>query len=1113
MKIPFVRLILLSAMLLVEGLLFGQTNVTQGAQTGEVKLLGSISELRNINPQTKLTKAKKNKGRYHSQHTTQNFQRYIPMPNSNLAAQPVGLDPVRQLFGFLSVLLPVEPIFNFEGIDVAEASNFPVPDPNGDVSPDHYVQITNAAVGSIFKIFNKDGSLLYGPASLNTFWEPFNISGYGSPIVLWDQGAQRWLFTELGEFGSNLMLVAISETSDPLGDWFVYSFHSPELPDYPKYGIWPDAYYVTTIESEDANIPIYALDRAAMLNGEPNVEMQRVGIPKFGAANSFAFQTATPVDWDGAASPPPVGSPHYVLRMYDDAWDGGQDKLEVWEIAIDWDNSDNTTVTGPIDLITAPFDSDVCNGSIFNCLAESDGSTVSAMMQVLMHRVQYRNFGNYETIVLNHVVDVNGNNLGGIRWYELRKPINGDWEIYQQGTFSPDDNHRFMGSIAVDAAGDIGLAYSTMGPSKNLSLAFTGRHPSDPLGEMTVDEYEFASGLSLHDGFRWGDYSMMAVDEVDGLTFWFTGEYMKANAAWGTRIVSFQLKEDSTDIGPVDIVSPESSAYLTIAEEVEVKVKNFGLIPQVDYKVGLLVDGNFIEEKIVTDSLYPDSIANIIFDTPIDMSVIKDYSFKIYTHVIDDANVFNDTLRTFITKSTRYDAAVTSFVDITSIICDTIQNVGIVITNKGAETLDSVLVEWSFNASLPFVYNWDGVLETDFSDTIFVLLDPLLGGINNIEARTFEPNGVEDEEIGNDMLSRTFEVVTDGETFYLNLLTDFYPLETSWKLTDEFGTVVYQKDQYTGSNTNYIEQWCLQEGCYTFTIFDSFGDGMSFGTPGAYSITDEAGHFLATIGDANFGQEETKEFCAPFVCMLEGEASTLKETYPNAFDGVIDLTGMNGFPPYQYSINGGDNFYPSPVFTGLGGNTYQVVIMDVNGCIVEMEVIVVTCTLQFSVVATNETTGQMDGSIQINVENGVSPYLYSIDNGMSFQDTSFFSDLSEGVYNILVQDSIGCIFILEITINAMGEVGLNEKGIIKTIEILPNPVKDIFKINISGLQDVNILEVELLDVAGRIIQRGHLAKNDQVLTGQMSLKYFSKGVYFLRFNHPELLRLKKILHW
>jgi type IX secretion system substrate protein/CARDB protein len=1088
--------------------LYAQVQTITGAQESQVRYLGRTGKISDKTQRAVPNIDAKKKLRKSHFAGPENFAGNVPMAHNNPNPLPIGVDPVRQLFGFLSVVIPVEPILNLEGISSEESGSTP-PDTNGDVSPDHYVQTVNGG-GSLFNVYDKDGVLIMGPISMNTLWEDFNGSGLGDPVILWDPSAERWLFSEISSSFSS-MLIAVSETSDPLGNFYAYEFQAPDLPDYPKFGIWLDAYYFTTNEGSDTNVPVYILEREAMLNGDPTVEMQRVGVPKFPSVNEFAFQVCTPADWDGVQSPPPPGSPAYMVRMYDDAWDGGQDKLEVWEVAVDWDDENNTTVTGPIELFTEAFDANACiDGSIFDCLTDSDGNTVSALMHVLMHRVQYRNFGNYEVMVLNHVVDVDGNNLAGVRWYELRKPSGGEWTIYQQGTVSPDNNNRWMASIAMDGAGNIGLGYTIMGDDNTYDLAYTGRRSSDPLGEMTIDEYIFAEGQSNNPFVRWGDYSMMAVDEADARTFWYTGEYMKAGNNWGTRIVTFQLKRDTIDVGPLTILTPESSAYLTSSETVEVEVKNFGLEAQANFDVGLIIDDVFIESKNISSTLQPDSVVNIVFDTPIDMSVIGDYNFKIYTNLVDDQNILNDTLRKVISQLTRYDVAITSFLNIDDAICDTTREVGIVLSNIGAETITTANIDWSFNAGPIQTINWTGSLAMGASDTLYVTLEPLVNGTNNISATSSIPNGIADEDMSNDNRVRDFNAVTDGGFVQLLILTDNYPGETTWQLEDENGDVLYTGGPYTSAQTEYIEQWCLADACYTFKIFDSYGDGIQFGgIEGDYQITDENGIVLASLMIPNFGSVEENDFCSPFACSLDGDATTLLETAPGSSDGGINITATNGAAPFQYSIDGGSNFQIESFFGGLSGGTYTVVILDANDCTVEFEVIVETCTLIISADVTSTVEGETDGIIEVNTENGNEPFSYSINNGVTFQTSNIFDNLGAGDYTILVQDALGCVTTLEVTV--LSTVGIDETTFGNSIEVFPNPTEGKFRINVKGIANASTINIRLIDASGRVIQRNRLVRYGEVLTGFLSVRNFPVGIYFIEFEHSEIQRMVKIV--
>jgi hypothetical protein len=162
-----------------------------------------------------------------------------------------------------------------------------------------------------------------------------------------------------------------------------------------------------------------------------------------------------------------------------------------------------------------------------------------------MWRVQYRNFGTRETLVVNHTVDANGADRAGIRWYELRRPPAGAWTIAQQGTYAPDTVHRWMGSIAMDQEGNIALGYSVSSSTVFPGIRYASRLAGDPLGTLPQPEVTLMAGAGsqTHSSRRYGNYSAMSVDPTDDCTFWYTTEYYGATspAAWRTRISSFKF--------------------------------------------------------------------------------------------------------------------------------------------------------------------------------------------------------------------------------------------------------------------------------------------------------------------------------------------------------------------------------------------------------------------------------------------------------------------------------------------------------------------------------------------------------------------------------------------
>lgn len=1103
----FVRPFCLAALIIMSAfLLKAQEIQTYPSQVSEIRLLGKTRPLRDLTPiGPSLDRSLKDKAKRQYPRQIPNFAGNTPMPANNVDALPKGADPLRQA-GFEKNTIPIIPQLVFDGMDEQDSGVTP-PDPVGDVGPNHYVQMINGSNGAIFQIWDKEGNSLYGPASCNTFWQPFGITGLGDPIVLYDEQADRWLLTEFGTFGTNVMLVAVSETGDPLGSYFAYEFQAPSFPDYPKYAVWHDAYYVTTNEPGDPNIPVYVLDRAAMLSGAPTAGLQRLGIPKFSAPN--AFQAATPVEWDGSAPPPP-GSPHYLVRIYDDAWDGGFDKLELWEVHTDWNNPNNSSVSGPINIPLAPFDAEICdNGDIFNCLQQPTGVLISGLQQIIMFRAPYRNFGPHESILLNFSVDINGQNQSGIRWVELRKSGGGDWSLYQEGTFAPDDNSRFMGSLAQDAQGNILLGYSITGPNTFLSLRYTGRLASDPLGEMTIDEYEFAPGNGIQFASRWGDYACMTVDPVDQRTFWFTGEYQNENL-WATSIAKVLVQRDSNDVGVAGLLAPQNSGYLTDSETVIAQVRNYGYNPQSGIGIHYSVNGGPVVSEMIADTIQPLEPYDHTFSTTVDMEAIGTYGFLIFTTLDADTVFFNDTLRTFVTQLTRNDAAIGGFNGISIPVCDTVAAVDILILNAGVDTLTSANIYFELNGAPPALIEWTGALPPGQTEPVSVILDEVVQGNNTITAFTELPNGVPDENPLNDKASRTFVVLGDGIDVTLELMTDDYPFETTWELRDLDGNLLYSGGPYSQPATLFTESFCLEDECYVFTIFDTFGDGMlGFSTNGYYRLTNEDGIVVAAIQQINFGSSEVNEFCANGDCGLLASGFITPESEPGAQNGRILVTGNGGISPYQYSIDGGETFQSQSLFSNLSGGDYQVAVKDAYNCTGSTTVTVPTCTLLLAAETQNASgSASNDGSITAIITGGVPPFQYRIMGG-AFQDEPTISGLTPGNYTLIIRDSVGCSRQLDVTVNFTVSADDNFFG--KQIQVFPNPTEGYLQLSVRGLPGLSVLPISIYDASGRLVKWEKLVAYDDSLTKRISLHELPSGTYFIRFMHEELPELVKVV--
>jgi hypothetical protein len=425
---------------------------------------------------------------------------------------------------------------NFEGLGQNEygfTPNSAPPDTNASVGSTQMVEWVNES----FAIFNKStGALVSGPITGNTLWSGFGggcqTNNDGDPIVHFDRIAQRWVFTQFSVSTTPyLQCVAVSTTADATGTYNRYSFQMPNFPDYPKLGVWPDAYYMTfNMFSGNSFVGgrACALNSAAMQAGT--------------AATAVCFQLSSsfggllPADLDGATAPP-AGSNEFFLNF-------GTNSLNLWKFHVDFTNTNNSTFTGPTNLAVATF-SEACGGGA--CIQQAGTSQkLDSLGDRLMYRLAYRNFGTYQTMVAAHSVKVGTsrkNPYTGVRWYEIRSP-GGTPAIYQQSTYSPDATFRWMPSIAMDKAGDIALGYSASSSAIHPAVRYTGRVPSDPLGTLgTENSIIEGTGSQTRSLNRWGDYSSMALDPSDDCTFWYANEYIASNGTfnWHTRLASFKF--------------------------------------------------------------------------------------------------------------------------------------------------------------------------------------------------------------------------------------------------------------------------------------------------------------------------------------------------------------------------------------------------------------------------------------------------------------------------------------------------------------------------------------------------------------------------------------------
>ena len=470
-----------------------------------------------------------------------------------------------------------DPIVSFEGLHVGElvhgncSRSGVASDDSGAVGFDHYVQVVNTAVA----VYDKQGNMLAGPVSSTRFWENQPDCGgfvgdYATDaVVRFDRYANRWIISVpgWGLQGGNLgdgLCVAISQTSDPTGRYDQYAFEVNNVAnglfgffnDYPKISVFSDAYYAVADPNRiftGLGNTISAFERAAMLAGNPAPRSVTFFLPAPRSPLQITHSHMLAADLDGRRLPP-THTPEYVVQVQDSNFGFPAGRLQVYEFHVDWNSPSSSTLIPTASLIPEPFNSEVCASG--NCIKQPGVTDKldSLSYGYMMQRLVYRNFGTYQTLLFNHTVAADGDpshDHAGIRWYELRKPAgertHGPWEIYQQGTYAPDANDRWLGSIGMDVNGNIALGFGVSGHNVYPSLHYAGRRPTDPLGTFPSGDISLIDGddVQRHD-VEFGDYSQMTIDPTDDCTFWYTGTYYPMISTpndWHTRIGSFRFAD------------------------------------------------------------------------------------------------------------------------------------------------------------------------------------------------------------------------------------------------------------------------------------------------------------------------------------------------------------------------------------------------------------------------------------------------------------------------------------------------------------------------------------------------------------------------------------------
>lgn len=489
-----------------------------------------------------------------------------------------------------SVMVTVSPLTTFDGL-VEDSSNTGETDidPNGAVGTKQYMEYVNTEYQAYDKVTH--APVWSTPQPIGTPWAAIPQCAGSSirldAVIIFDHLASRWVIAgKATRTEPYFFCIAVSTTDDltQCGSncWYAYSFDLDTalgtnssgdvyLPDWPKIGTGPEAYYATMdLNDPDAGdkevgVVACAFDRTSMLAGAAlsgNLMLCASDTSSNLMYNGvYLAHSLIPADVDGT-TPPPAGRDEYMASIQNPPPDDStttSSMFNLWDFHVDW-----TGMTASLTLASQPAVDPYTPGcyyapspTITICVPEPSaggiGQKIDSVGDRFMPRFAYRNFGTYESWLVTHTIQT-GKGTGqeatqtGIRWYELQG--SGTPAVVQQGLISPDSNYyRFLPSIAQDKSGNAAVGYSVSNVGTDPAIDFSYWNLANKTSPAEViiingtgEEVSTGNGQG-----KWGSYSSMTVDPVDDCTFWYVNEYWvppasgQANSTFATRIANFKL--------------------------------------------------------------------------------------------------------------------------------------------------------------------------------------------------------------------------------------------------------------------------------------------------------------------------------------------------------------------------------------------------------------------------------------------------------------------------------------------------------------------------------------------------------------------------------------------
>ncbi len=823
-------------------------------------------------------------------------------------------------------------------------------DPTGAIGPNHYVSAKNSA----FAIHDRLGNVMVPSTSLENL---FPGESLGDPIVFYDNFADRFVITQFSD-SPNGFLVAVCKGSDPVNDgWYTYRFETGSFPDYTKFSVWSDGYYVTANKDQRSLTEeevVFVIEREKLLSGIADAQI--VGFPLPGATVGGFY---SPAGFNAiGASLPPEGDAR-ILYFQDDAWETvDEDALKLWSINVNWINPSESTIEEAEELTVSSgaiqaFDSTFDGGSFGNLPQPGgDGQDIDVLQGAVMYASNYRRFCDYNAVVLNFAVDIDdrdsSDNISGIRWYELRQTSDGaPWTVYQEGTYtSPNGKSAWCASMALDSYGNIGMAYTTMGTITNnaledsfASIRYTGRLTGDPLGVMTIAEQDIAIGTGINQTSRnrYGDYAQLTVDPRDDQTFWHIAEYFENTGNNARNVVgAFKIaNEIPNDVGVVSIDNLSNQTYTT-TEVITVTVQNFGTQAQSNIPVAYAVNGNSPVNEVIPGPIAAGETISYSFTTTADLTIGRTLQITAETNLSTDTANINDCSEINIKNLLAKDVGVGRLISPSEGNSFTgTENVTVSIRNYGGEPQSNIPVSYTLNngATVQEIFNETIPVGGAANHTFATTVDLSTLGTYTFEVRTTLEG---DEDPLNDSKTVVLEhnictPISDCSTFGDGIISLQLSNITNTAIVcdngyEDFLNLVIDLDRGVGSYPLVLQAGFASGEAEKFSLWIDFDDDGIF----------ESTELLISEEVLSVAEEDiTFQLIIPEGAPLGSHRMRIRAGDTNANNGapLNDPCGsMQYGSTHDYTVDIQENFSVEDGFVVLSNvnDQYTVLLNDVN---------------------------------------------------------------------------------------------------------------------------------------------------------------------------------------